>query len=352
MDKDSITLFPRYNPSGASSRYRIYQYLPFWKLFKGEIKIKPFFNKTSNHRELGFPLLFLFFRRIWNLLKLNYGSKIIIEKELFPFFFDFIFLLKIFKIKYVIDFDDAIFHNYDLSRNFIIRKLLKNKIPELICGAEAVITGSPYLTNYALQYNKNVFEIPTSIVFENYKRRLIVKDKNKFIIGWIGSKSTSNHLLLIKDAIIEFSNKNECEFHLIGFDRNLYDFENEKIKVIDWESQNEVENICQFDVGIMPLSNSPFENGKCGFKLVQYMACGIPTISTPLDANLKINRNNKNLFANTCFEWIDCFNMVLLNQNFYKEIGKKNKEIVRKYYSVESNSKIYDEIFTKFFFNN
>ena len=90
----------------------------------------------------------------------------------------------------------------------------------------------------------------------------------------------------------------------------------------------EVETISKFDVGIMPLENNDFNKGKCGFKLIQYMSCGIPTISTPLEANIKINKNNGNLFATTEEEWLIAFEKILLNKDWFKlNVGMKNKHI-------------------------
>ena len=77
--------------------------------------------------------------------------------------------------------------------------------------------------------------------------------------------------------------------------------------IYDWEEETEVRYLKTCDVGIMPLSDEPFNRGKCGFKLIQYMACGLPTISTPMEANVKINRDGNNLFATTPEEWLALF---------------------------------------------
>ena len=95
----------------------------------------------------------------------------------------------------------------------------------------------------------------------------------------------------------------------------------------------------------MPLFDQPFERGKCGFKLIQYMACGLPTISTPLESNLKINHNNGNLFATTEIEWYDAFQFVFHNKEYFKKVGELNRDIISKFYSIESNRIKYINIF-------
>ena len=111
--------------------------------------------------------------------------------------------------------------------------------------------------------------------------------------------------------------------------------------------QNGYSFLKEIDLGIMPLEDTPFNRGKCGFKLIQYMAMGKPTLSTPLEANVKINRNNNNLFAISKEEWVICINKFISDISFYREVGLKNQKIVEKYYSVEANSISYIKIFNQ-----
>ena len=97
----------------------------------------------------------------------------------------------------------------------------------------------------------------------------------------------------------------------------------------------------------MPLSETLFNKGKCGFKLIQYMAMGKPTISSPLDANIKINRDNGNLFASSKSDWYKSLTYMINNMDQFSKIGVSNTEIIKKYYSIEENSKIIIDIFKK-----
>ena len=99
----------------------------------------------------------------------------------------------------------------------------------------------------------------------------------------------------------------------------------------------------------MPMEYNDFNNGKCGFKLIQYMACGVPTISTPLEANIKINRSGKNLHAANTEEWYTSLEKMILNKTWFREVvGTENSEIAAGFYSVESNTSAYIELFRKF----
>ncbi len=122
-----------------------------------------------------------------------------------------------------------------------------------------------------------------------------------------------------------------------------------KYKFIQWNSKTEVDDLLNFHIGLMPLTDDEITRGKCGFKLIQYMAMGKPTLSTPLEANVKINRNNSNLFATNKDEWVECINKFISNESFYREVGFRNQKIVEEYYSVEANSISYINIFNQLF---
>jgi len=349
--KQRIIFFTKYTSKGPSSRYRTYQYLDY---FKDEYSchLFPFFDDDYIERlYIGriipfYKVLFYYLRRIWHLMtKPKKKDIIFIEYELMPYFFAWAELfLKLRGIKYLVDYDDAIFHNYDTSYNVFIRIFLKNKIPKVIKHANYVITGSPYLTAFAFQYNRNVTEIPTSILFKKYENIDNSNLDDFFVIGWIGSKSTSHNLLIIKDALEKFKQcHSDVVIRLVGVD--IITAKALNITPVLWTEQDELQLLNSFHIGIMPLIDNNFNKGKCGFKLIQYMACGKPTISTPLDANVKINRNKKNLHAITNEEWFQSFEEMYTHRAYYEEVGKENRKLIADYYSVEANASAYNLVF-------
>ena len=84
---------------------------------------------------------------------------------------------------------------------------------------------------------------------------------------------------------------------------------------------------------------------KCGFKLIQYMAMGKPTVSTPLAANIKIDHQSGNLFANEDHEWIDAFDKAILAYDLLKVVGERNRLVVKREYSIQSNYQKYLAIY-------
>lgn len=350
-----ILFLPKYSPLGPSSRYRTFQYIPLLEENGIQCTVEPLLR---NHYILGIyannisktDVLFSYIRRLVILFKLHKFDMVYMEKEAFPYFpFAVEIILRYAKISYIVDYDDAIFHNYDLHKSGCVRLYFKNRIADVIKNARHVVTGSPYLTDYALKQNQNVLEIPTSIDLRRYEKLFNPLHKQKFIIVWIGSKSTSKYLVEIAPALKKFVDVNpSIEIKLIGFDNNMLRLiEYLPVKLIEWDSATEVLEISSSSVGIMPLTDGPSERGKCGFKLIQYMACALPTISTPLEANVKINRNSDNLFAVTHNDWFEKLTEIYLKQDYYNKVGLKNRTIVEEYYSIQSNVKYYLTLFKK-----
>ncbi|TWO33980.1 glycosyltransferase family 4 protein [Seonamhaeicola sediminis] len=345
-----LVLFPTYTETGASSRYRIYQYIPCFKQYN--TKVYPFFDENyipgQNLKSIkGILYLFkIYLGRLYRMACLQKDDVVILQYEftkLLPFNTLF---FKIFRIKYIVDFDDAVFHDYDCNKNRIIRTLFKNKIAHVIKHAKIVITGSPYLTDYASRFNPNIIEIPTSIDLKKYKRSLQEKNNDKFVIGWIGSSSTSLHLRLIVDALKVLHDENiNFELKLIGYDsKEGINFGTIPLKMVKWEASTEISELATIDVGIMPLIDFPFARGKCAFKLIQYMAMAKPTISSSFEANLKVDINKENLFADTTENWVNAFKEIIDNRGFYKQIGLRNRKIIENYYCIQSNAEKYVNI--------
>lgn len=359
LNNKTIIYFTKYTEKGPSSRYRSFQYkdilekefdIKYYSLFNDDYIQNLYTNRKTNY----FQIFIAYFRRIIQVLKyLGTNNIVFIEYELLPYFPSILeYLLFKSKVRIILDYDDAIFHNYDLHSNSLIRYLFGNKIYKIVKYANTVITGSPYLSSHLNRFTNNIVEIPTSINYANYTSNFhLESNKDEITIGWIGSKSTSINIINIKEVIkIIYKLNPNITFKLMGFDDNLKSqLELPNVQFYNWTTQEELIFLREIDLGIMPLEDTSFNRGKCGFKLIQYMAMGKPTLSTPLEANVKINRNNSNLFATSKEEWVQSINKFISYLSFYREVGLKNQKIVEKYYSVEANSIIYIKIFNQLF---
>lgn len=302
-----VLYLTKYSRNAGSSRLRSYQYFPFLESQGLQIEVSPLFSEQYlqnlySGRSTKKEALKGYVRRFFKLLMVRKYDKLVVEKELFPYLPAWgERFLKVFGVKYIVDYDDAIFHNYDQHPNQWIRKFLGNKIDRVIKASGTVIAGNGYLASRArLAGAKRVEIIPTVIDLQRYPKKVWKEERKQLIVGWIGTQSTFNkHFMLLANQVQKLTAENpDIFFHIIGApDNKLF---NEQVRFISWSEESEVEEILKFDLGLMPLVDSNWEKGKCAYKLIQYMACGIPGMASDVGVNRElIHTENGYLLTST-----------------------------------------------------
>ena len=353
-----ILAFIKYSYKDPSSRYRFYNYQECFSTQNIEMVIKPLFSKSyfdaPNKIIKLFVVLLAYMKRLALVCQVLIFKKkydlVLLEYELFPYFPAlFEYLLQKRGIKYIVDYDDAIFHKYDMSDNKIIQVFFKNKIAKVMSYADHVIVCNAYLESYASKYNTHTFRLPTVVVLDKYKKEMETFQKEEddvFVIGWIGSRTTSVYILDILPAMEKFvAMYQNVRFDLLGFDRSLLSEEELKhchINIIDWSEEKEIENILRFDVGIMPLHDDPWSRGKCGFKLVQYMSCKKPVIASSVGMNCSLVQNGVNGFlVQTEDEWFNAFETLYLDEKLREKMSTHNLLKIETEYNHKKNCQKY-----------
>ncbi len=297
-----------------------FQYLPYLNANGIDVDIAPLLNDIYlKDLYSGKPidvrnLLIAFLRRVFDIVKCRRYDLIWIEYEVLPWLPAWAErLLSAFGIPYIVDYDDAIFHRYDQHPNALIRYVLGHKIDKVMQKADLVIAGNQYLADRAGAAGAKWIEIlPTVIDLERYPIEA-PRERSGFTIGWIGSPTMAPHLTLLREAFIKLSKQSDVRLMLIGSDRRDFDFMPVSVRV--WSEETEAADIQNFDVGIMPMPDTLWTRGKCGYKLIQYMACGRPVIASAVGANMDIVAHGENGFlASTPSEWVDALPQALLDK--------------------------------------
>ena len=281
-----------------------------------------------------------FVRTINKLSSIKHNDVVHIHIELFPWLPYWLesAILKIFSIhNYSLEYDDAWYHRYDKHPIIFFRLIYKSKIAQLMKQSQLVIAGNKYISSYAkLVGARNVAVIPTVVNFEKYN----LPDKEGKVqsipvIGWVGTPATTKFLVEIKSVIQYLHEKKIAVFHAFGADgAQLVGL---PIEVVPWDESQEVRILCSFDIGIMPLRDSWFERGKCGYKLIQYMACGIPVVASPVGANTNIVVNGVNGFlAQTESEWIVALTSLCLDNALRIKLGAEGRRLGAESYSTSA----------------
>ncbi len=276
-----------------------------------------------------------YLRRLGVLLHARKFDLIWIEKELFPwlpFFIDNAFQPR---IPYVADYDDAIFHNYDIHHRQIVSRLLGTKIDKVMANAGVVTVGNEYLASRARQAGaKRVEVLPSVVDIAKYPGIINKIEEGSFTIGWIGSPGTAKHLLEAETALKQVCKNRGGRVVLVGAGENP--FSGLMATIRDWDEATETMEIGNFDVGIMPLPDNPWERGKCGFKLIQYMACGKPVVASPVGVNREIVVDGVNGFlASTPKEWVEALLRLKADPELRRAMGEKGRRMVEEKYCLQ-----------------
>ncbi len=329
-----------------SQRFRVELFLPRLKQEGYSFKLLTFLDQhawdilyTPGNRLLkAWGTIKGYFRRVGHLFQSVKADYVFIHREAAPLgppVFEWL-LAKVFRKKMIHEYDDAIWIPGGESISFM-KKFLKAtwKIKYIIKWSYKVAAGNEFLCNYARQYNRSVFFVPTVVDTDggHYKQRNQFEG-SRIVVGWTGTHTTLHNLEVIEGVIPELKNEIDFDFLLISNKPPNWDFD--FIYKI-WELETEQEDLLKMHIGIMPAKQGPWFEGKCGFKLIQYHACGIPAVASPVGVNSLITLDQKTGFiANNREEWKADLKKLIADASLRASMGKQGRDHIEKNYSLNS----------------
>ena len=336
-----VLILSRYSRKGASSRLRTMQYTPFLEANGAEVRVEHLFDDQylealyAGRRDIG-NILSAYRRRIRSLIKAKDADVIWLEKEALPWVPAAIehWLLP-HDVPLVVDYDDAVFHRYDRHRSAVVRGLLGGKIGQVMARAELVIAGNYYLRDYALQAGAGRVEVVPTVVDADASAPKAKHDSDRTVtIGWVGTPGTWQDCVLpflpdIQNALSGL----DARLMAVGAGRSADQLLGLTTRA--WSEDREVADIQAMDIGIMPLPDTPWMRGKCGYKLSQYMACGLPVVASPVGVNRDIVDHGVNGFlAETPAEWTEALRALVTDAALRQRMGAKARALVENQYSL------------------
>ncbi|MDD3595848.1 glycosyltransferase [Sulfuricurvum sp.] len=300
-----LSFFTKYPTQGATSRYRSFVYISRLTELNYNIEVQSFMPISylarlfTNRPKPKYHIILSYLERC--IAALRSSDHLIIERELLPYIPYAIEKWFLKGKSYILDFDDNVWEDY---RG---KKLLEGKYDRLVQNAAGVIVGNDYLEHNIKVLNPNIIKIPTVINLDVYSPDKITQKFGRFSLVWIGSSITYRYIESFRSMFQALAKSLDYDLIIIA-SKTL---ENRAIsgvsmKFYDWSSETEVALLQQSHIGIMPLSDDPFSQGKSGFKLIQYQAAGLPAIASPIGENCTIIQEGVNGFLpKTDKEWID-----------------------------------------------
>jgi len=327
-----------YGPKAASNRIRLGQYvagladfgisLEIHSLLNNEYLEQTFSKQSPSIKSVASQFL----SRIEILLASKKYDGTIVHCELLPFFPAWLERILL-PTPYMYDFDDAFFLKYRSGRYKILSPFLGNKTDSIISRASLVTAGSRVLYDYASSLNKASYLLP-SVVDTSIYRPLDSNTKSSvFTIGWLGSPSTSSYLSQLAVPLGRLSKLRAIRFVVVGGDApNIPEVE---VVQLPWNQEDEIRLLHSFDVGVMPLTDDPWSRGKCAFKLIQYMACGIPVVASPVGANSDVVIPECGFLATDDDDWLGALQELCLQPDLRTKMGLAGRDRVLSDFSLQ-----------------
>jgi glycosyltransferase involved in cell wall biosynthesis len=288
-------------------------------------------------------LLSGYLKRMSLLFRLGKFDRVFIHREAAPLgppVLEWI-IAKVFRKKVIYDFDDAIWLTDQLNENSMERFLRWRKKVATVCRISyRVSCGNSYLASFAGKYNNAVIVNPTTIdtdLTESYLRKRS-KDHSGITLGWTGSRSTLRFLEKLGDVVKAIVRQYpHVSFCVIADETPAFAWPSTKF--VRWSLETEIDDLLNFDIGVMPLPDDEWTRGKCGFKALQYMALGIPAVASPVGVNSEIIEDGVSGFlASSDAEWIECLGKLINDSTLRGAIGNAGRLRVVNNYSVASNA--------------
>ncbi len=248
--------------------------------------------------------------------------------------------------KWVYDIDDAIWLSNVSPQNARFSWIKgEGKAQRIFPLADSIFAGNSFLAEEAKKYNSNVQVVPTTIDTDHHRPMPVERDE-RICIGWTGSVTTIPHFELAVPALKKIQDRygDRVRFKLIGDPS----YRNEELGVQGeaWRKDREIEDLCELDIGIMPLPDTEWAKGKCGLKALQYMALQIPPVVSPVGVNNEIVEDGVNgALAGNEEEWVDKLSRLIEEKELRKQMGEEARKTVESEYSVEANKELYIRTF-------
>jgi len=310
-----------------SARYRVLQYLPYLE------------GKGWRPTVFVIPKSFSERRRLFR--KIRSFDMVFLQKKLLSRW-DFSHLRKNAR-RLIYDLDDAVmFRDYRARRRNSLRR--RRAFARTVRKVDRVIAGNRYLEGLSRAYSDKVSVLSTPIPVERYPVKDYGAAGEAVTLGWIGSTATVRYLEILREALETVA---RCfpQIRLKVVSDTFLPFQGIPVQKKRWNSGEEIRDLHSFDIGLMPLTDDVWSRGKCGFKILQYMAVGVPVVCSPVGMNREIIRDGvQGFWAEGTNAWMERLSELIQDPELRMRMGLEGRKRVEKEYSLAGHSRRLIEI--------
>ncbi|MCL4813922.1 MAG: glycosyltransferase family 4 protein [Vicinamibacteraceae bacterium] len=337
-----LLFLTRYGRRAASTRFRFLQFFPYLEAEGFTCEVSPLLDDGYLDARLDRGRVDIsavargYARRLRALRRIAEYDAVVLYMEALPFLPAFLERsLARRDVPVIYDFDDACFHKYDRHGSRLVRVTLGSKIGRVIGGASLVLAGNDYLAQYARRFTSSVEIVPTVVDTDRFAPARPARESGEVVVGWIGSPSTSAYLHDLCEVWPRVLERGRARLVLVG--SGPIDLGSQvPVTVLPWREDEEISAIQSFDIGIMPLRDDPWSRGKCGFKLIEYMACGLPVVASPVGVNTRIvEPGGTGFLCENVDDWVGRLRALIDDRRLRTQLGGRARAVAEEHWSLQ-----------------
>jgi glycosyltransferase involved in cell wall biosynthesis len=337
---------------GAGCRFRIVQYIPSLEAAGFEVTLSTLFTRDffrlvyqpGRYASKSIAFAGLAARHLASLTRVTQYDLVFLYREVLPIGPAIAeqMIGRRARPPMVFDFDDAIFLPNVSDANRLIAALkVPGKVARIIGASDRVIAGNDYLASYARRFNSDVVTIPTSVDTTRFVPRpagaTTTPSDRRPIVGWIGSPTTTHYLQMLVPVLQRVHARVPFTLRVSGAGQPV-ECPGVPVENVAWSLDREVDLFNTCDVGVYPLPDDEWAKGKCGFKAIQFMACGVPVVAAAVGVNRDIIEDGVNGFlASTADAWVEKLERLLSDAALRARFAAAGRRTIEARYAVAVN---------------
>lgn len=340
-----VLALAKYGTRAASTRQRMLQYAPFLARHGVDLDLRPLLDNDyldalmNGRAKSRTGVARSYIRRLGDLRTVGRYDAVWVQYDLFPYLPLLDGLLPaLSRTPVVYDLDDAVFHMYDAHRLAIVRRLLGGKLKPLMRRAAVCLCGNAYLQDYVTAAGGRGIVVPTVVDTDHFRPATTRPSNQPFTVGWIGSPSTWRYVEPLLPTLLPALARIDARFLVVGAGVAARGIAG--VDAVDWTQEGEVPAIQSMDVGLMPVPDDRWERGKCGYKLIQYMACGLPVIASPVGVNATLVTPDEGFAGRNAADWIAAIETLSRDPGMRAHMGANGRAKVVAHYSLASQEPV------------
>ena len=242
---------------------------------------------------------------------------------------------------YVFDFDDAVYLPQEGGRPWVEAVRRPGPSTRAFCqGATLVLAGSEHLAGYARRVvgraAGNRVRVLPSVVDTMLLQPGPPRVQEVPVLGWVGTDTTVPYLESLAPSLAALARETRYRLVVVTGARRPR-IPGVELDVLEWSLEGELEALQAMDVGLYPLDDTPWSRGKCGFKALQYLACGVPCVASPVGVLPGIVVPGRTgLLASSQADWVAACRSLLSDAPLRRTLGAQGSELVRASFSLDA----------------